>query len=101
MLHSLMNRSIISVQLAAFISRDSGNLFSFFFVFSHLPIQNFCFIYFFVDDSVRCQHTSSPLGNGAIVETSDKQILLLQRSYNVGEFPGYFVFPGGHSEVMH
>ncbi|XP_038988994.1 nudix hydrolase 9 isoform X1 [Phoenix dactylifera] len=50
------------------------------------------------DDPVRCQHTSSPLGNGAIVETSDKRILVLQRSYNVGEFPGYFVFPGGHSE---
>ncbi|XP_058109857.1 nudix hydrolase 9 isoform X2 [Magnolia sinica] len=50
------------------------------------------------DDSVRCQHTSSPLGNGAIVETTDKRILVLQRSYNVGEFPGHFVFPGGHSE---
>ncbi|MQM12343.1 hypothetical protein Taro_045265, partial [Colocasia esculenta] len=31
-------------------------------------------------------------------ETSDKKILVLQRSSNVGEFPGYFVFPGGHSE---
>jgi len=50
------------------------------------------------DDNVRCQHTSNPLGNGAIVETADKKILLLQRSANVGEFPGYFVFPGGHSE---
>ncbi|CAL9120721.1 unnamed protein product [Musa acuminata var. zebrina] len=49
-------------------------------------------------DSLGCQHTSSPLGNGAIVETSDGKILVLQRSYNVGEFPGYFVFPGGHSE---
>lgn len=50
------------------------------------------------DDFVRCQHTSNPLGNGAIVETSDKRILLLQRSNNVGEFPGHFVFPGGHPE---
>lgn len=50
------------------------------------------------DDSVRCQHTSSPLGNGAVVETSDTKFLVLQRSQNVGEFPGYFVFPGGHSE---
>ncbi|KAL6864695.1 hypothetical protein ACP4OV_015846 [Aristida adscensionis] len=50
------------------------------------------------DDSVRCQHMSNPLGNGAIVETSDEKILVLQRSYNVGEFPGSFVFPGGHSE---
>lgn len=50
------------------------------------------------DDSMCCQYTSSPLGNGAIVETIDKKILVLQRSYNVGEFPGYFVFPGGHSE---
>ncbi|WOL01948.1 nudix hydrolase 9 isoform X1 [Canna indica] len=50
------------------------------------------------DDFLCCQHTSSPLGNGAIVETSDGKILVLQRSHNVGEFPGYFVFPGGHSE---
>lgn len=54
---------------------------------------------FCVDDAIRCQHTSSPLGNGAIVETSDKKILVLQRSNNVGEFPGHFVFPGGHPEV--
>ncbi|XWS74190.1 hypothetical protein CRYUN_Cryun02cG0194800 [Craigia yunnanensis] len=46
-----------------------------------------------------CQHTSSPLGNGAIVETSDKKIVVLQRSNNVGEFPGHFVFPGGHPEI--
>ncbi|TVU18214.1 hypothetical protein EJB05_34298 [Eragrostis curvula] len=51
-----------------------------------------------VDDSVHCQHMSNPLGNGAIVETSYEKIIVLQRSYNVGEFPGYFVFPGGHSE---
>ncbi|RVW66063.1 Nudix hydrolase 9 [Vitis vinifera] len=50
------------------------------------------------DDSVRCQHTSSPLGNGAIIETSDKRIVVLRRSNNVGEFPGHFVFPGGHPE---
>ncbi|CAN4118998.1 unnamed protein product [Withania somnifera] len=50
------------------------------------------------DDCVQCQHTSSPLGNGAVVETSDKRILVLQRSHKVGEFPGYFVFPGGHPE---
>ncbi|KAF2928846.1 hypothetical protein DAI22_05g013700 [Oryza sativa Japonica Group] len=50
------------------------------------------------DDSVHCQHMSNPLGNGAIVQTSDEKIIVLQRSYNVGEFPGYFVFPGGHSE---
>ncbi|KAJ1431945.1 NUDIX hydrolase domain [Sesbania bispinosa] len=50
------------------------------------------------DDSIFCQHTSNPLGNGAVVETIDKKILVLQRSNNVGEFPGYFVFPGGHPE---
>ncbi|KAK7257762.1 hypothetical protein RIF29_31977 [Crotalaria pallida] len=50
------------------------------------------------DDPVLCQHTSSPLGNGAVVETLDKKILVLQRSNNVGEFPGHFVFPGGHPE---
>jgi len=41
---------------------------------------------------------SDPLGNGAIVETSDEKIIVLQRSYNVVDFPGYYVFPGGHSE---
>ncbi|WVZ02336.1 hypothetical protein V8G54_023142 [Vigna mungo] len=50
------------------------------------------------NDSVLCQHTSSPLGNGAVVETKDDKILVLQRSNNVGEFPGHFVFPGGHPE---
>ncbi|XP_074359225.1 nudix hydrolase 9 isoform X1 [Apium graveolens] len=50
------------------------------------------------DGCSRCQHTSSPLGNGAVVETSDNRILVLQRSNNVGEFPGHFVFPGGHPE---
>ncbi|XP_068637622.1 nudix hydrolase 9 [Aristolochia californica] len=50
------------------------------------------------DESEMCRHMSMPLGNGAIVETSDGKILLLQRSQNVGEFPGHFVFPGGHSE---
>ncbi|KAJ8751355.1 hypothetical protein K2173_016549 [Erythroxylum novogranatense] len=50
------------------------------------------------DDVVKCQHTSSPLGNGTIVETLDKRIVVLQRSQNVGEFPGYYVFPGGHPE---
>ncbi|XP_056175827.1 nudix hydrolase 9 isoform X2 [Syzygium oleosum] len=50
------------------------------------------------EDTICCQHTSSPLGNGAIVETLDKKILVLRRSNNVGEFPGHFVFPGGHPE---
>nr|XP_033517101.1 nudix hydrolase 9-like [Nicotiana tomentosiformis] len=40
------------------------------------------------DDCILCQHTSSPLCNGAVVETYDKKILVLQRSNNVGEFPG-------------
>ncbi|KAK2974062.1 hypothetical protein RJ640_015394 [Escallonia rubra] len=50
------------------------------------------------DDCQQCQHTSSPLGNAAVVETSDKRILVLQRSNMVGEFPDHFVFPGGHPE---
>ncbi|XP_021720941.1 nudix hydrolase 9-like isoform X1 [Chenopodium quinoa] len=50
------------------------------------------------DETIRCQHTSNPLGNGGIVETSDGKILVLKRSNNVGEFPGHFVFPGGHPE---
>ncbi|KAM3398535.1 nudix hydrolase 9 isoform X1 [Capsicum annuum] len=53
------------------------------------------------DDCIQCQNTSSPLGNGAVVETSDKRILVLQRSNKVGEFPGYFVFPGDHPEVSY
>ena len=53
-----------------------------------------------LDDSVGWQHMSNPLGNGAIVETSDEKIIVLQRSNNVGESPGYYVFPGGHSEVI-
>lgn len=50
------------------------------------------------DDWKQCQHTASPLGNGAVIETSDKKIVVLQRSHNVGEFPGHYVFPGGHPE---
>ncbi|XP_021889152.1 nudix hydrolase 9 [Carica papaya] len=50
------------------------------------------------DDTIRCQHTSNPLGNGAVVETADGKIVVLQRSDKVGEFPGHFVFPGGHPE---
>ncbi|KAH7439580.1 hypothetical protein KP509_04G067700 [Ceratopteris richardii] len=50
------------------------------------------------DDIERYIHMSNPLGNGAIVETEDNCILVLKRSRNVGEFPGHFVFPGGHSE---
>ncbi|GJM94406.1 hypothetical protein PR202_ga11047 [Eleusine coracana subsp. coracana] len=69
-----------------FLVPSDGNLFSF-------NLIN-------LDDSVHCQHMSNPLGNGAIVETSDEKIIVLQRSYNVGEFPGYFVFPGGHSEPL-
>lgn len=73
----------------------------------HKPIRIECTISnyfafqncFSADDSICCQHSSSPLGNGAIVETSDGEIVLLQRSNNVGEFPGHFVFPGGHPEV--
>ncbi|CAN1329423.1 Nudix hydrolase 9 [Linum perenne] len=50
------------------------------------------------DDVIQCQHSASPLGNGAIVVTADNEIVVLRRSENVGEFPGYFVFPGGHPE---
>ncbi|GAB2286027.1 Nudix hydrolase 9 [Dionaea muscipula] len=55
-------------------------------------------VYFLVDEQVRCEHISNPLGNGAVIETSDQKILVLKRSNNVGEFPGHFVFPGGHPE---
>lgn len=60
-------------------------------------ISYYCLL--IIDDWRRCQHTSNPLGNGAIVETSNKEVVVLQRSANVGEFPEHFVFPGGHPEV--
>ena len=41
---------------------------------------------------------ASPLGNAAIVETTDEQIVLLKRSGNVGECPHTVVMPGGHPE---
>lgn len=68
-------------------------------LFNHTLYLLFMLHDHFVDDCKQCQHTSSPLGNGAIVQTSDNMILVLQRSNNVGEFPGYLVFPGGHPEV--
>ncbi|CAI0452089.1 unnamed protein product [Linum tenue] len=51
-----------------------------------------------VVDVIKCQHTASPLGNGAIVVTADNEIVVLRRSDNVGEFAGHLVFPGGHPE---
>ncbi|CAI0451904.1 unnamed protein product [Linum tenue] len=51
-----------------------------------------------VEDVIKCQHTASPLGNGAIVVTADNEIVVLRRSDNVGEFAGHLVFPGGHPE---
>ncbi|KAL2644806.1 hypothetical protein R1flu_012393 [Riccia fluitans] len=50
------------------------------------------------DDLERCRHTGDPLGNAAVVETTDGKIVVLQRSADVGEFPGTLVFPGGHPE---
>ena len=41
---------------------------------------------------------ASPLGNAAIVETTDKKVVLLKRSQNVGECPDTIVCPGGHPE---
>ncbi|KAJ4838123.1 hypothetical protein Tsubulata_039947 [Turnera subulata] len=35
---------------------------------------------------------------GKVPRSIRRKIILLQRSHNVGEFPGYFVFPGGHPE---
>eukprot|EP00898_Chlorokybus_atmophyticus_P001791 jgi/Chlat1/2612/Chrsp178S02456 len=49
-------------------------------------------------DVARWQHTASSLGNGAVVETSDEHVIVLQRSGNVGECPHTLVFPGGHPE---
>ncbi|KAG7010579.1 Nudix hydrolase 9 [Cucurbita argyrosperma subsp. argyrosperma] len=57
-------------------------------------LQVFCFPNCFpADHSICCQHSSSPLCNGAIAETSDGKIVLLRRSNNVDEFPG------GHLEI--
>ncbi|EKX41607.1 hypothetical protein GUITHDRAFT_158198 [Guillardia theta CCMP2712] len=41
---------------------------------------------------------ANTLGNAAIVETCDGQIVLLQRSGNVGECHNAVVLPGGHAE---
>lgn len=41
---------------------------------------------------------ASPLGNAAIVETTDTKVVLLKRSQNVGECPDTIVCPGGHPE---
>ena len=53
------------------------------------------------DADVASRHFANPLGNAAVVTTSDHRILLLQRSTQVGEFPNCSVFPGGHPEVSH
>lgn len=52
------------------------------------------------DDVALCRHIASNLGNGAVVETSDNRVLVLQRGTDVGECPGQPVFPGGHPEVL-
>ncbi|XP_018434024.1 nudix hydrolase 9 [Raphanus sativus] len=70
------------------------------FVGTNLSSQWDKFLVTSQDDCVRCRHTSSPLGNAAVVETSDHKIIVLRRSDNVGEFPGHYVFPGGHPEPM-
>jgi 8-oxo-dGTP pyrophosphatase MutT (NUDIX family) len=41
---------------------------------------------------------ANPVGNSAIVETSDGCVVLLQRSKTLLEAPGLWVFPGGHAE---
>ncbi|KAF2577447.1 hypothetical protein F2Q68_00005374 [Brassica cretica] len=70
------------------------------FVGTNLSSQWEQFLVTSQDDCVRCRHTSSPLGNAAVIETSDQKIIVLRRSDNVGEFPGHYVFPGGHPEPM-
>ncbi len=40
----------------------------------------------------------NPLGNGSVVETSDKRIILTKRSDAVHEYPGCYDTPGGHAE---
>ena len=50
------------------------------------------------DSQTRHRHMASSLGNGAIVETKDGHVVLLQRGTAVGEAPGLIVFPGGHAE---
>ncbi|CAF2085596.1 hypothetical protein YC2023_071233 [Brassica napus] len=70
------------------------------FVGTNLSSQWEKFLVTSQDDCVRCRHTSSPLGNAAVIETSDHKIIVLRRSDNVGEFPGHYVFPGGHPEPM-
>eukprot|EP00736_Rhodelphis_marinus_P009717 Rmarinus@m.6312 len=44
------------------------------------------------------EYLASPLGNGAILETTDGKIPLIQRSLLVGEGCGLYALPGGHPE---
>eukprot|EP00850_Spirogloea_muscicola_P015181 SM000114S24144 [mRNA] locus=s114:269891:273001:+ [translate_table: standard] len=50
------------------------------------------------DAAEECRNLASNLGNGAVVELADGHLLVLQRGFKVGEYPGAPVFPGGHSE---
>jgi len=43
-------------------------------------------------------HLASPLGNAAIVETTDAHVVLIRRSGSVGECPHSIAMPGGHAE---
>ncbi|KAK4523650.1 hypothetical protein GAYE_PCTG71G1546 [Galdieria yellowstonensis] len=47
------------------------------------------------------RHLPLALGNAGIVVTSDKYIILLERSEQVGEGAGRWVLPGGHPEPAH
>jgi len=46
----------------------------------------------------RYRHFADALGNCVCLRSADDKYLFLKRSENVGEAPGYIVFPGGHGE---
>jgi len=43
---------------------------------------------------------ASPIGNCAIVESSDNKIALIKRSMGVHEYTGFYDTPGGHAEPL-
>jgi len=43
---------------------------------------------------------ASPIGNCAIVESSDGKIALIKRAEDVHEYPGFYDMPGGHANPL-
>ena len=46
------------------------------------------------------EYFASPVGNCAIVESSDNKIALIKRAEDLYEYPGFYDTPGGHAEPL-